>query len=60
MNNFMDLQSLLSKNENVSETVIGALEMTDEFVAISELLKLNHTPLEALRFIVNNIYFAQT
>ncbi|XP_022180482.1 uncharacterized protein LOC111040778 [Myzus persicae] len=36
---------------------IDAIEMTDELVAISELLKPNSTPLEVLQFIVNNNNF---
>ncbi|KAL4083964.1 hypothetical protein QTP88_029280 [Uroleucon formosanum] len=55
--NCMDLQLLLSENENVSNSDIDAIEMTDELVAISELLKPNSTPLEVLQFIVNNNNF---
>jgi len=55
--NCMDLQLLLSENENVSNSDIDAIEMTDELVAISELLKSNSTPLEVLQFIVNNDNF---
>jgi len=55
--NCMDLQLLLSENENVSNLDIDAIEMTDELVAISELLKPNSTPLEVLQFIVNNKNF---
>ncbi|XP_025420683.1 uncharacterized protein LOC112690802 [Sipha flava] len=53
----MDLQLLLSENENVSNSDIDAIEMTDELVATSELLKPNSTPLEVLQFIVNNNNF---
>jgi hypothetical protein len=35
---------LLSENENVSNSDIDAIEMTDELVATSELLKPNSTP----------------
>ena len=48
---------LLSENENVSKSDTDAREMTDELVAISELLIPNSTPLEVLQFIVNNNNF---
>ncbi|VVC41213.1 Ribonuclease H-like domain,HAT, C-terminal dimerisation domain,Domain of unknown function DUF4371 [Cinara cedri] len=54
--NCMDLQLLLSENENVCKS---AKEMTDELVAISGLLKPNSTPLKFLKFIVNNNNFAR-
>jgi hypothetical protein len=52
--NVIDLHLLLSENENVSKSDIDALEMTDELVPISEVLRPNSTPLEVLQFIVNN------
>jgi hypothetical protein len=33
------------------------MEMTDDLVAIFELLKLNSTPLEVLQFIINSDNF---
>jgi len=44
----MDLQLLLWQNEDVSKSDIDLIEMTDELVAISKLLKPNHTPLKVL------------
>ncbi|KAF0746704.1 zinc finger MYM-type protein 1-like [Aphis craccivora] len=45
------------RNENVGNSDIDAIEMTDELVAISDLLKPNSTPLEMSQFIVNNNNF---